>query len=228
MTVLKDKCRKWYFVPELILLPLAHWKILEFYKRAKSPWAEPKMILRAWSGCYYVNGRVWRRKLPRVRLAPGKCLSLHSARLEAISDPGADQGAAQSSDRTSQWLRTRLWAFSNPRLLLLFKPPCFRKCLKHIKDMSGFSKLESLPYDPDNGWDSVPWQSDGCLALSRSRVAAGHTVSPIQRRIPQCLPNFSAPKCTRKSPLLEPSWGRPLWSRLYSQLGCSVLNRGYW
>lgn len=142
---------------------------------------------------------------PKSEVAPRKCLSLHSARLEAISDPAADQGTAQSSDRTSQWLRTRLWAFSNPRLLLLFKPPCFRRCLKHIKDVSGFSKLESLPYDPDNDWDSVPWQSDGCLALSRSRVAAGPTVSPIQRRIPQCLPNFSAPKCTRKSPLLEPS-----------------------
>lgn len=34
-TVLKDKCRKWYFVPELILLPSAHWKILELLYKSK-------------------------------------------------------------------------------------------------------------------------------------------------------------------------------------------------
>lgn len=35
MTVLKDKCRKWYFVPELILLPSAHWKILELLHKSE-------------------------------------------------------------------------------------------------------------------------------------------------------------------------------------------------
>lgn len=32
---LKDKCRKWYFVPELILLPWAHWKSLELLHKSE-------------------------------------------------------------------------------------------------------------------------------------------------------------------------------------------------
>lgn len=124
MTALKDKCRKWYFVPELILLPSAHWKILELlYKSEVS-------LIRAENDVEDVE---WLLLMSMagfgVRLAPRKCLSLHSVRLEAISAPGADQGTARSSSRTSQGLRTRLWAFSNPGLLLLFKPPCFRRCL---------------------------------------------------------------------------------------------------
>lgn len=108
MTVLKDKCRKWYFVPELILLPSAHWKILELlYKSEVSlSRAENDVEGMEWllwmSMAGFGEGNSWEWGWPRGTVfpciqpdwRPSQTLELtreqHRAPTELPSDSGPD------------------------------------------------------------------------------------------------------------------------------------------
>lgn len=96
--VLKDKCRKWYSVPELILL--LPWAPL------KDPWVvteERRLLERSWK--WYqerevavsdVSGWVWRRYSWEWGWPQGNVFSYIHQRLAAILDHGADQRTAWS------------------------------------------------------------------------------------------------------------------------------------
>lgn len=91
--LLKDNCRKWYFVPELILLPWAHWKILELLCKSGVSLSKAENNIE---GCSDVSGRDWRRNSwdwgwPQVNVFP-----FIQQKPEAIFDHGADHWPAQS------------------------------------------------------------------------------------------------------------------------------------
>lgn len=97
MMVLKDKCRKWYFVPELILLPWAHGKILELLHKSGDSSSAAENVIKSIKWLLGMSVAEFGEGTPESEVGPrGNVFPCIHQRLEAILDHGTDLRATQS------------------------------------------------------------------------------------------------------------------------------------
>lgn len=207
MKVLKDKCGKWYFVSELILLPWTHWEVLVLLGKS------PVSLSRKWyigyevavtevSGCQSLKwvavgckgtspSSLGRRDISHLLGTEGRPSKTQRADHERAFHAN---GASQRHWGPRAVARLSSVTISNWSLLLLSQHPRFRGSSGNaLRDVSGFNKWEFPPCHPSYGGSSVePGRMTDAVAYQGQEWQLA-PLSHIQRRIPQhcTAPGFS-------------------------------------
>lgn len=247
MKVLKDKCGKWYFVPQLILPPWTHWKILVILCKSQVSLsrAENDMEGTEWLSPKWVS--VCCKGTSESSAGPRE-ISIFSPLKEDHCRHKSRLGKGLHSNGTFQWhwrphvvAKLSSVTISNWSLLSFLQHTRFRGCLGNaIRDVSGCNKWEFPPRRPSEGGSSVePGRMTDAVAHQGQEWQLA-PLSHIQRRIPRHCnsPGFS-PKFLRfhthkgSALVLEwSSWGRqiilsPCAAFTTERWTSSILNKEY-